>query len=107
LSQKNTGTPNAWLPPLLKALLHELGEHRVADQLAAPRSCPARGGQALRGERPVVPAGRVQVAAQLTADRGRAATGGSGDGPHPQPAWRRSAIPTRSSSDKNRDEIAH
>ena len=69
-------------PPPAQALLHEPGQLGIAGQLAPPRPGPPRGRHPLRGERPVLPAGRVKVAAQLPADRGRAPTHLPGDRAH-------------------------
>jgi hypothetical protein len=61
-------------PPLLQPARHELAQHRISVQLAATRPGTAPGSQPLRGGRAVLPAGILAVAAQLPADRRRAAS---------------------------------
>jgi hypothetical protein len=60
-------------PAFLQPARHELAQHRIADELAAARPGPPFRSQPLRCERPVLPAGLRAVAAQLPADRRRAA----------------------------------
>jgi hypothetical protein len=67
-------------------LSHEPGKLGIAGELAPPGSGAAGDRHPLRGERPVLPAGRVEVAAQLAADRGRAAAHLPGDCTHTLPA---------------------
>jgi len=72
-------------PPLLQPARHEQAQHRISVQLAATGPAPAPGGQPLRRERAVLPAAWLAVAAQLPADRRRAASQFCRDGPHAQP----------------------
>ncbi len=69
-------------PPLLQPPGHELTQHRVIDQLAAPRPCPPIHGQPLRGERSVFTAAFVTVAAKLPPHRRRTAAHLGRDRPH-------------------------
>jgi putative transposase len=59
-------------PPLAQLAHNELPQHRVVDQLPTAGTSSSVSGQPLRGDRPVPPAARVPVAAQLPADRRRA-----------------------------------
>jgi hypothetical protein len=68
-------------------------QHRITDQLAAAGPSPPARRETLRGERSVLPAGRVQVAAQLPADRRWATTQLGGDHPHREPATMQVADP--------------
>ena len=72
-------------PPLLQPLGHELPQHLITGDLARPRPGPPPDSQLVRGERPVLAAARVPVAAQLPADRRRAPARVLRDRPHPGP----------------------
>ena len=93
-------------PPRLQPVCHELAQHRIAQQLAAAGPGPAAGSQPLRGERPVLPAIRVPVAAQLPADRRRAPAQPGRDPPHRPTAPMQICDRTRSSSDRYRAEMS-
>ncbi len=71
-------------PPLLQPLGHKLTQHRVIDQLAATGPCPPIHGQPLRGERAVLTAAFVTVAAQLPTHRRRTPAHLDRDRPHRQ-----------------------
>jgi hypothetical protein len=69
-------------PPLLQPVLHEIAQHRVAEQLAAPGAGPTLAGPLMRSERPVLAAGLLTVASQLPADRRGVASEFLRDRPH-------------------------
>jgi hypothetical protein len=92
-------------PPLLQPAGHELAQYRIAHQLAAAGPPPPLGRQPLRGERPVLPlsGSRLRRSSRLTADGLRSSCPAMAR--TPSPARRRSAMRTRSSSDRYRSEI--
>ncbi len=93
-------------PPLLQPLGHELSQHQVINQLAATGPCPPIHGQPLRGERTVstLPSSRLRRSSRLTVDGLRPTSTAIARTDRPRRC--RSAILTRSSSDKYRGEIS-
>jgi hypothetical protein len=71
-------------PLLAQPVRHELPQHPVARQRAAPGTGPTSHRQPVGGKRPVLSTVRVTDSAQLPADRGRATTQLGGDRPHPK-----------------------
>jgi len=93
-------------PPLLQPLLHGLAHHQVGGDLVRPRPGAPLHGQLVRGERRYWPLSGSQLrrSSRLIVDGLRPVF--SAIARTPAPALRKSAIRTRSSSDRYRSEIS-